>query len=140
MPVFGLEPLMWGKIFAVTFVLHLASTLYLSEVLGRAFDHYWKPRLYHVASGLRENYLATIYYAGAVLSGSVRRAVFGDNGFDFRARVTRTTVLMCLLQGLLLLLLLALAALVAWVVASEGWAAWERIPRPLPPPPPELPT
>jgi hypothetical protein len=135
----GLDALLWAKLLVLLVILHLANTLYLVEVLGRAFDPYWKPRLYHATHGVREQYLATLYYAGAVLFRPVRKSIFGDNAFDFRGRVSRPTVALCLLHGLLLIAVLGLALVLAFWLAREGWAAWGRIPRPLPPPLPEPP-
>jgi hypothetical protein len=139
MLAFGLGPVAWGKIFVLALIIHLATTLYLAEVLGRAFDPYWKPRLFYSGNGPREQYMAALLYAGAVVFGVVRRTVFGDNGFDFRGRVTRMTALMCLLHFLLLVAMLAAAGMTAMLLGREGWAAWERLPRPPPLPLPDEP-
>jgi hypothetical protein len=139
MAAFGHDLSTWGKFFFLASILHLAGTLYLNEILGRAFDHYWKPRLYHAGRRVRDQYVATFYYAGALLFPPVRRTVFGDNGFDFRGRVSRTTVFLCLLHCLLFTAMLATGLVFLSVVAQEGMAAWDRIPRPAPLPLPDPP-
>lgn len=111
---------------------HTFTTIYLMQVLGRAFDPFWKRRMFVPANTFGQRYQWTLYYSGAVISQTVRRTIFENIPYDFRGRVSRTTVIVCLLHSLagvvIALGLLVLAAYGVWGL----WSLWANLPRPVP--------
>jgi hypothetical protein len=107
---------------------HTFTTVYLMGVLGRAFDPFWKPKMYVPAIGFKERYRWTLFYSGAVISGFVRRTIFENSPYDFRRRVSRATFVVCVLHNLAgLLILLGLVVLLVYGVSATWWL-WHQIP------------
>jgi hypothetical protein len=119
-------------ILIVVIAHHTFTTVYLMNVLGRAFDPFWKPRMFVPAISFKERYRWTIYYSGAVIFRFVRRTIFDNISYDFRGRVSRTTVLVCVLHNLAGMVILiggtALAIRAGWWVFS----LWYHLPEPAP--------
>lgn len=131
----GLSPdhlLVLFPLLIVVVAHHTFTTIYLMQVLGRAFDPFWKPRMFVPANSFGQRYQWTLYYSGAVISPVVRRTIFDNIAYDFRGRVSRTTVVVCVLHniaGVLIALgLLVLALHGAWGL----WSVWTNMPRPVP--------
>lgn len=111
---------------------HAVTTIYLMRVLGNAFDRDWTPRMLFPISGFRQRYVQTVYYAGAVLFRRIRRTIFEDIPYDFRRRVSRTTVAICLFQYLVAAVTLIALAVVSLYIALELWHVWQHLPRVVP--------
>ena len=111
---------------------HTFTTIYLMNVLGRAFDPFWKPKMFVPAIGFKERYRWTIYYSGAVVFGFVRRTIFDNIAYDFRGRVSRTTVAVCVLHNLAGLVMVIGLSVLAVRGTFLGWTFWHQLPRPAP--------
>jgi hypothetical protein len=111
---------------------HTFATIYLMNVLGRAFDPFWKPKMFVPPNTFRDRYRWTLYYSGAVAFKFVRRTIFDNIAYDFRGRVSRATVVLCVLHSLAAVViavgLAALAARAAWA----GWTLYHHLPRTVP--------
>jgi hypothetical protein len=111
---------------------HTFTTVYLMKVLGRAFDPFWKPKMFVPAIGFKARYRWTIYYSGAVVFGFVRRTIFDNIAYDFRGRVSRTTVWVCVLHNLAGIVMVIGLGVLAVRGSYLAWTFWHQIPRPAP--------
>jgi hypothetical protein len=125
--------LLAAQLLVIVLASHVFVTVYLMDVLARAFDPFWGPRLLQPISGFTARYLQTLYYAGAVHFKLVRSTIFENIPFDFRAKLDRRTALLCAVYNvvsvLMFLGLTALAVYAAWGV----WNIWNELPRPVAP-------
>lgn len=122
-----------AQAFVIVMAGHVFVTVYLMDVLARAFDPFWAPRLIQPITGFSGRYLQTLYYAGAVHFRLVRRTIFESIPFDFRGKVDRRTALICAIHNLVSLLLFVGLAALAVYAAWAGWNFWNDLPRPVPP-------
>lgn len=120
------------SIAVVAVALHVALSLYLMQVLNDAFDPDWQPRMLFPSASARARYLWTHHYSGAVLFARVRRTVFEGIQYDFRRRVSRSTVYLCVLHQLCALVVV-LSVLMLIVFAAYGaWWVWQHRPQIIP--------
>ena len=128
----NLHPL-FGPVLVLTLAsaaAHTVTTLYLMQVLNRTFDPFWVPQMLYPPVGFGQKYKWALFYSGAVLFKSVRLSIFENQPYDFRAQVSRTTVVVCVVHQLF-----ALAAIVGIVTLavfglSSLWTWWQDLPRP----------
>ena len=119
-------------LFIVVLSHHTFTTVYLMNILGRAFDPFWRPKMYVPAIGFKERYRWTLYYSGAVVFGFVRRTIFENIAYDFRGRVSRTTVVVCVLHNLAALVILLGLAVLALYGLWGAWWLWHHLPTTMP--------
>jgi hypothetical protein len=122
-----------AQAFVIVMASHVFVTVYLMDVLARAFDPFWAPRLIQPITGFSGRYLQTLYYAGAVHFKVVRRTIFESIPFDFRSKVDRRTALVCAVHNTVSLLAVVALTAVAIYAAWAGWNFWNDLPRPVPP-------
>jgi hypothetical protein len=123
-------------------VCHLAMTLHLQGILNPTFDPFWVPRLLFPPAGFHQRYRWTLYYAGALVSPLARRMIFEDIPYDFRARVSRRTMVLVALYVLLTLVTFAAFVVAAVLLVRTGVRFWQQLPETVPeyqPPPVEPP-
>jgi hypothetical protein len=111
---------------------HVATALYLMQVLNRAFDPFWVPQMLFPPVGFAQRFKWSVFYSGAVVFPSVRQYIFESQPYDFRAQISRTSVAVCVFQQLC-----ALATIVGVLaLASFGglwlWHWWQDLPTPQP--------
>jgi hypothetical protein len=128
----NLHPL-FGPVLVLTVAsvaAHIATTLYLMQVLNRTFDPFWVPQMLFPPVGFGQKYKWALFYSGAVLFKSVRQSIFENQPFDFRAQVSRTTVVVCVVQQLFAIAAIAGTVTLAVFGLSTLWTWWQDLPRP----------
>jgi hypothetical protein len=131
----NLHPL-FGPALVVTvasIAAHTVTTLYLMQVLNRAFDPFWVPQMLFPPVGFKQRYKWALFYSGAVLFKTVRQTIFENQPFDFRAHISRTTVAVCVMQQLFALAAIVGSVALAAYGLSELWTWWQALPNPEPP-------
>lgn len=95
--------------------------LILIPVLNPKFDPEWKAHWGQLAPKALPFFflLRTVCYAGAVASRLMERRIFGDNEYDFRARVGRFVYVLCVIW-LITGLYFGVSALVYFILEAVG--------------------
>ena len=94
---------LWMGSVLVAAALSLVLTIVLIPVLNRRFDPDWMGRRWSSFEASWQpffGFMRALNYGGAVASRLIARRLFGDPGYDFRARVGSFTYGLCRLQQL----------------------------------------
>ena len=119
-------------ILLVALVCHSALTIFLMDLLGDAFDPYWKRRMLTPSNRFTARYRSTVYYSGAIVFKFVRKFIFENVHWDFRGRVDRATVVVSVVHQLVGFVLMVSFGLLLVDVSWLAWTFWHQLPRPEP--------